>query len=67
MTNENTDPVVAQIHKELKQNLSNIDALFEFKAEIQKIFFANNLYTELELFDKEFDKLKDAILPHLKK
>jgi hypothetical protein len=67
MTNEKIDPVVEQIHKEYKQNMSNINALFEFKTKINNIFFDNKLYKELDLLDEEFDKLKDAILPHLKK
>ena len=67
MTNEKIDPVVEQIHKEYKQNMSNINALFEFKTKINNIFFDNKLYKELDLLDEEFNKLKAAILPHLKK
>ena len=67
MTNEKIDPEVEEIHKEYKQNMSNINALFEFKTKINNIFFDNKLYKELDLLDEEFDKLKDAILPHLKK
>jgi hypothetical protein len=67
MTNEKIDPVVEQILKESKQNMSNIKALFEFKTKINNIFFDNKLYKELDLLDEEFNKLKDAILPHTKK
>tara|TARA_Y100001963_G_C6757458_1_gene437666 strand:+ start:1206 stop:1409 length:204 start_codon:yes stop_codon:yes gene_type:complete len=67
MTNEKIDPEVEEIHKEYKQNMSNINALFEFKTKINNIFFDNKLYKELDLLDEEFDKLKAAILPHLKK
>ena len=56
MTNEKIDPEVEEIHKEYKQNMSNINALFEFKTKINNIFFDNKLYKELDLLDEEFDK-----------
>tara|TARA_R110002020_G_scaffold67633_1_gene177485 strand:+ start:858 stop:1061 length:204 start_codon:yes stop_codon:yes gene_type:complete len=67
MTNEKIYSEVEQIQKESKQNMINIDALYDFKSKMNKIFFDHKLYKELDLLDEEFDKLKDAILPHLKK
>tara|TARA_R100000655_G_C2948394_1_gene186898 strand:- start:574 stop:777 length:204 start_codon:yes stop_codon:yes gene_type:complete len=67
MTNEKIYSEVEQILKDSKQNMIKIDALYDFKIKMNKIFFDNKLHKELDLLDEEFNKLKAAILPHLKK